>query len=251
MNLKPLAFTVCGLLALSAAACEKVLNQVVKDGEEPVQEWQNVLAAEIRLTETGPAAVARLSQLLERGAIVPGVEQVAVVDALPGVIAQWHHVQLEREGAASGLRATGYGRIVSPGYFAVTGVRLFRGRPFSERDREGSPPVVIVNESYARRLAPGHEDLLGVRVKLGRESVEWKTIVGIVQDEPRAQHVPEVYIPYSQPDLYGSGSPAVAHPWYLLVRVKGDRTAVAAHLRQSLGWELRALEEWLKGHGPD
>ena len=43
---------------------------------------------------------------------------------------------------------------VSPDYFRTMGVRLIRGRGFTERDDLGAPGVVIVSESVARRLWP-------------------------------------------------------------------------------------------------
>ena len=39
---------------------------------------------------------------------------------------------------------------VTPRYFATTGIPLFAGRDFSDQDTLGKPPVVIVNERFAR-----------------------------------------------------------------------------------------------------
>jgi putative ABC transport system permease protein len=43
---------------------------------------------------------------------------------------------------------------VSPGYFDTVGIPVLRGRRFDETDREGSLPVVIVNETMAKRFWP-------------------------------------------------------------------------------------------------
>ncbi|MEA2603503.1 MAG: putative transport system permease protein [Acidobacteriota bacterium] len=259
MSLKPLALAFCGLLALSVIACRELEEAASKEAEKAL--WpQNVLAAEVRLPETGQAATWKLSRLLERAASVPGVEQVAVVDVLPGAVASGHQVQIERDGAPSDMRQAGYVQAVSPGHFATMGLHLFRGRVFSIGDGQSGIPVAVVNESYARQTgSPGDVDVIGRRVRLGGSSELWRTIVGVVQDEPRALHTLEVYVPYTQQALYGphgSGSKPAATPvWYLLARVPRDQEAVSAHLRQVLGLEFRPMEERLeayrKAHEPD
>ena len=45
-------------------------------------------------------------------------------------------------------------RIVAPGFFAVLGVPIVAGRDFTDEDRRGSEPVVIVSQSVAQRLFP-------------------------------------------------------------------------------------------------
>ena len=75
-------------------------------------------------------------------------------------------------------------RIASPGYFRSMGIRLQRGRVFTDQDgREGpdQPSVIIVNETFARTLWPDGRDAIGQRV---RQSVKapWLTVVGVVAD---------------------------------------------------------------------
>ena len=45
--------------------------------------------------------------------------------------------------------------MVTPGFFATLGVPLLQGRDFTELDKEGSKPVVIIDELLARRLFAG------------------------------------------------------------------------------------------------
>jgi putative ABC transport system permease protein len=49
-----------------------------------------------------------------------------------------------------------YARIrgIAPGFFAVLGVPLLAGRDFTDEDRPGAEPVVIVSQSFAERLFP-------------------------------------------------------------------------------------------------
>ena len=43
---------------------------------------------------------------------------------------------------------------VSPGFFATAGIPVLAGREFSERDRESTPDVTVVNLAFARRFLP-------------------------------------------------------------------------------------------------
>jgi putative ABC transport system permease protein len=63
------------------------------------------------------------------------------------------------------------------------GIRLVKGRWFDDRDLATSPEVVVVNETFARRLF-GDNDPLGARVKQGwpEDKTPWRQIVGVVKD---------------------------------------------------------------------
>ena len=50
-------------------------------------------------------------------------------------------------------------RMVTPGFFPTLGVPLLYGRDFTDEDRAGNEPVVIVSESIARQLFPNHDAL--------------------------------------------------------------------------------------------
>jgi putative ABC transport system permease protein len=93
---------------------------------------------------------------------------------------------------------------VSADFFDALGIPVLAGRSFSDADRAGSPPVVIVSEGAARELWPD-EDPVGLRMRRGhleQADGEWKTIVGVVADtrhrrldiEPR----PKFYEPVHQ-----------------------------------------------------
>jgi putative ABC transport system permease protein len=74
----------------------------------------------------------------------------------------------------------------SADYFRVMGIPLLRGRKFGERDRRKSPPVAIVDKTFAREFFPkGHA--LGQRIKLGKPDARkpWLTIIGVVGNVER------------------------------------------------------------------
>src|SRR5262249_34931123 len=63
------------------------------------------------------------------------------------------------------------------------GIRLLRGRWFSAADKPESAPVVVINETLARRIWPG-EDPVGKRIKRGFADGDgpWREVIGIVND---------------------------------------------------------------------
>jgi predicted permease len=75
---------------------------------------------------------------------------------------------------------------VSADYFRVMGIPLRRGRAFTAADGSDAPPVVIINETMARRFWP-NEDPLGKRFRYGgdQSTAPLMTIVGVVADMRR------------------------------------------------------------------
>jgi putative ABC transport system permease protein len=135
-------------------------------------------------------------------------------------------------------------RIVSPGYFDVLRTPVLAGRSFDQRDRAGSPPVVIVNRAFAARFFPG-ESALGKRVDFAWETEGMQEIVGVVEDvRERELHLPAsptMYIPHAQrPEEDG----------FLVVRASGDPHLLVPAMRAALATldgtlplsEVRTLE---------
>src|SRR6185295_18450180 len=93
--------------------------------------------------------------------------------------------------------------VVLPGWFKTFGTPLLEGRDFDTRDKHGSPHVLIVNQSFARRFFPGG-GVVGRQVKSGLEGPKSESfeIVGVVADQVysslRSGFQPTVYAPYAQ-----------------------------------------------------
>jgi len=108
-------------------------------------------------------------------------------------------------------------RIVTPDYHRALGIPLRSGRLFEASDRGGVEPVLIINESAARKYFPG-EDPIGRSVTFSNED---RTIVGIVGDvhqasletDPRT----EGYVPLAQVQNLRGGSD-------LVIRASADPT---------------------------
>jgi len=134
-------------------------------------------------------------RLVERVATVPGIQSVSLARRLP----------LTLSGIAfSSVSVDGYTprkdedmrlnyETTGPRYFQTMRIPLVSGRDFDERDHEGAPGVVIINETMARRYWPGN-DALGRRIKLAKD---WLEIVGIAKDV-KNRNLSEA----SQPFLY-------------------------------------------------
>ena len=52
---------------------------------------------------------------------------------------------------------------ISSGYLETIGASMVAGRPFTDADRADTEPVIVVNQSFARRVFPG-EDAVGHRI---------------------------------------------------------------------------------------
>ena len=122
-------------------------------------------------------------RLLDQLATLPGMDAIALSNYLPLGIGQSNTtVYAEGKPIIPANRITGvYYYNVTPEYFRAMQTRIVTGREFDARDKEGAPPVAIVNQSLARRLFP-NQDALGKRFHYGAESAPFYQIVGIAQD---------------------------------------------------------------------
>ena len=70
---------------------------------------------------------------------------------------------------------------VSLGYFHTVGVHLLRGRLFRTTDKDTSPRVALVNQTFANRFS-NRRDVLGRRFAYDLDSTQRFEIVGLVSD---------------------------------------------------------------------
>jgi putative ABC transport system permease protein len=148
-----------------------------------------------------------VDRLLERISSLPGVRAAAVTTMLPmsGGGATIHFNIKGRPPAGPDQYTMGGYRAVSGQYFQTLGIPLKRGRLLDARDREGTPRVIVINETMARQHFP-HGDPLGQRIQLGTEpdpdpNFPYMEIVGVVGDvlqQPDAEAKSEMYVPYAQ-----------------------------------------------------
>jgi len=123
-------------------------------------------------------------------------------------------------------------RFVSPGYFEAAGLHLEAGRFVEESDTADSPAVVVVNESFVRRLVPRGSPV-GRRTTgwdPADPEAEWQTIVGVVRN---VRHIdladdagPEMYIPVAQSPFEWAT--------FVVSAQTGTATALAIPIREAI-----------------
>ena len=203
---------------------------------DPGYKTDNVLTFELRLPATKypePQQQAMFfNQLLERFRNVPGVVQAGAVNAVPlGVVQVTGEVVTEGAATVPGqLNPTVAWRKTSPGYFPAMRIPLLQGRDFTESDNERSEPVVIVDQTTARRLWP-NQNPVGKRLRLVGQSApeDWRNVIGVVGDIRHegleTVSTEQIYIPI----------PQFPHPFmYVVLRTSSDADAMAAQARRTV-----------------
>ncbi len=174
-------------------------------------------------------------QLLEKIESVPGVETATVTTGLPlrgtGSVRPFRIAGAPP--ADPGQRQDAGVQLVTPGYFDTFGIRVVKGRHFTEQDTDAGARVAMVNETFVRQYLPGVEPLTQ-RVVLnqllpggpqGGPELEWQ-IVGVFHntrggDGLRGDDAPVIYLPFWQ------------SPWpraSVAVRTKGEPEQVTRSL---------------------
>lgn len=161
----------------------------------------------------------------ERIAALPGVESVSGINHLPlaGDLWNFRFVVEGRPAPEPSQTPSAAFRVAFPRYFETMKIPLVRGRDFTARDDARSTPVVIVNETMARRYWP-NEDPIGNRIRLGSDS-PWHTITAVAKDVEQsdwgAVRGNEFYFSHWQ-------NPSdIQHYLTLVVRTSGDPASVA------------------------
>lgn len=144
-----------------------------------------VLAVGVSLEQrTDNATAAQFYQrIAEEAAALPGVTVSGVTNSLPiarGSMSGSSFSIQSKPRAEGALPPVSSYVSVTQGYFESMGIPLRSGRAPQWRDAQGSPRVVWVNETFAKRFLDGRA--LGERVRFGDDSL-WSEIAGVVGDE--------------------------------------------------------------------
>ena len=203
----------------------------------------NVLTMELNLPwATYPEGGQRIQfyrQAVERISQLPGVEVVSAAQSLPlRDILYTDPVFIEgRPVPPRGEEPVIRQNIVTDDYFRSMGMRLARGRHFTEQESWETGGAVIINEAFARRFFHG-EDPLGRRLQAGYNT-PWVTVVGIIPDSVQDgigwPTIEEMFYPYVNP----TAPPLVR--MNLVVRTTTDPAGLVAAVRE----EIRALDRGL------
>ena len=210
--------------ALIATSFARLMS--VDAGYDP----RGVVTAEVEIFDhPDPAGFYRdLHQSLRA---IPGVEAVGLVHSTP-LTGKWTFADpFVIVGRTVGPEHAPHvaGAFIAFDYFAAMKTPILRGRPFTRaEDLHGNAPVLIINESAARRFFPDR-DPLGESVVLAGSA---RRIVGVVKDMRDVRLDAPAEPQWYQP-LFGSGTE-------LIVRVSSDaRASVPALRRQLLATDSR------------
>jgi predicted permease len=127
---------------------------------DPGVNIRHVLVARMALSPAVLPHPARIriawDDVLDRARRLPGVESVAIVDTVPmreghNENGYWTNAALPPENEQPIALST----CVTPDYLAVMGIPLREGRFFTEADRLGAPPVIVIDDVLARSVFPG------------------------------------------------------------------------------------------------
>lgn len=200
-----------------------------------------------------PALLAAFyEQALERLQALPGVQSVGGNSGLPfsgnsmGMPVVPEDKTYE---ALQDLPFTQYSLVMGD-YFRTLGIALRAGRVFDRRDNATSEPVVIINQTLAKKHFAdanpiGQRVMLGLPDNLNRPGLigsgmikfPWLTVVGVVddvkQDGFNQEPTPQAYVPYVQvPE-----PPQILTSLMLVARTQDDPDNLTALARQAI-WSL-------------
>ena len=182
-----------------------------------------------------------LVEAMDRLAGLPDVEAAGVSSALPlaggGPVAQRVQVAGRPVPGDPGEPPTALLRVTSPGYFDAMRLRLVGGRLFTTADGAGSPPVTVVNETFAREVLGG-APAVGRRVRFignGGDDESWE-IIGVVADV----NYRGLAVTGSRAEAFAStqqidAAPTFAYNFpFVVVRTAGDPLAAVPFLREAV-----------------
>ena len=180
-------------------------------------------------------------QMIERVQALPGISNVSVSTGIPvnGTNFGMPFDIAGKEVADRSQRPGAGFNMVTPGYYPTFGIRIVRGRAFTEADITGGMPVAIVNSALVKKYFPNVdpltqrlsvEQLIPGVANLG-PPITWQ-IVGVyenVRNRGPKGDFPEIDVPFAQ------------SPWpgvQMAVRTAGD----PANMSKSIGAVINSLD---------
>jgi predicted permease len=218
--------------------------QRVKPGFDP----NRVVAMDFQIPEGGkyleripggdmekvlPTVTDFFQRMLDKASALPGVESAALIGAIPTrCCAELYSFSIVGHAMPppENRPQAGFSE-ASAGLFDTLKIPLLKGRYLDDHDTAGTPWVIVVNETFARRYFP-NEDPIGQQILLRYDPYPVdqprpRQIVGVVGDVKHfglgGQTPAFVYAPYMQQPTVLPGGAARAHLHQgLLLRAKPE-----------------------------
>ncbi|HEY1896861.1 MAG TPA: ABC transporter permease [Terracidiphilus sp.] len=172
-------FLVVGQIALAVVvitAAGVMLRSLDRlSNTDPGFRTAQTLTAQVSLDRSACSKTGACAQffdtLLQQAQGLPGVQSVALVDALPmSGSDNWYNFDAENHPRSPTLLALqASSRIVSPGYFQLMGIRPLRGRLLDDSDHSGASHAIVVNAEEASRLWPNQDPIGKHLIDVGDE----------------------------------------------------------------------------------
>ena len=195
---------------------------------------KNVLTMQASLPQeaiyTGPPGLPLFCRdLADHVNAVPGVVASSAVAYLPLAGNAGRGFQIEGRTPADPEHMPGASYSVAcPGYFKSMGIRILRGREFTQRDTLNSQGVIVINEAMARKYWP-NEDPVGRAIRFRGSDGPRLVIVGVAEDvrfQGLDQAAPPQFMrPYTQ-----AGWPLMS----IVVRTRPAPEALAAPIKKAI-----------------
>jgi predicted permease len=169
-------------------------------------------------------------QFEQRIAALPGVQGVTLASGLPGRITNSNGIFIQsRPWAANEPVPFITTDRVSESFFRTMKMPVLAGRTFTTADVDGSSPVMVVTEAFAKRYFP-RGDAVGQQIRYGppNPNQPWTTIIGVVgniRNDPLALSPEPVMFFSLRQQPYGE---------LVAIRTTGDPQAITNTVRAAL-----------------
>jgi predicted permease len=166
--------------------------------------------------------------LRDRVEAIPGVRSASLAEYSPANPGGIYRPVTTPSGAEVQIHQP----MVYPRYFSTMGIPFVEGQDFAPRDlQENSPPVAIVNETFAR-LFFGQTSAVGQPCRvMATDSALPCRIIGVVRDSPYADIAGDILATMYQPFLQTDTNRGMM---VLHVRASGDLHSIVPALRHEL-----------------
>jgi predicted permease len=195
----------------------------------------NVLTLHLSLPATRYKTEAEWAMVFERTLAqirqIPDVESAAAVTSLP--LGGWLYgdtFRVDGMPADPAHPTSAHLQLVSAEYFETLRIPVVAGRSFTLRDDAHAPPVVIVNQTFARLYLDG-APAVGRRLRLGVSPTPWE-IVGVIHDvKTYGLDDPD----WRTPEIYASHLQQPIGAMFLAVRIaSGTRAPLIPDIRAAV-----------------
>ncbi|HYX54243.1 MAG TPA: ABC transporter permease [Candidatus Limnocylindrales bacterium] len=193
----------CLVLLVSAGLLIRTLWRL--EHVDPGFQTENILTFRISVPPAKYSDQQRRTELykhmLENVAAIPGVESVGATNDLPFAGSRsGTSFQIEGQTLPPGQTLHTDYRIVSPDYMRTMGMKLLRGREFSEHDNRETQAVAVLNGALVQRYFGG-QDPLGKYIHISGQDIKYQ-VVGVIgnikHQDLAAETYPEIYVSYLQ-----------------------------------------------------